>query len=148
METKFRNKAMVLVVGILCAVSILCATASADDILNGSCIGPQGLTLVNQPTVQDGSSFIAYIVVSPETDGQLLMKVKLPNGFHMETDPPASISLKAYEPQIIPLKIDVKKFVAEQDHLIQVELTDNGGNQVSTAETAIKVWWDWTTLAA
>jgi hypothetical protein len=144
METKSNLKALVLVVGILCAASILCATASAADILAQD---GQELTIINPPKVQDGTSFITYVVVSPTTDNQLMMKVKLPNGFHMETDP-APVNLIAYEPQIIPLKINVKKFVAEQDHLIRVELTNNDGELVGSAETTVTVWWDWTTLAA
>jgi len=144
MDYKTIVKNMVLVVGILCMVSMLCSPVSAACIANQD---PHDLVLINTPRVQDGTTFVLYVVVLSKTDSPLSMNVKLPNGFHLEADAPPPRILKAYEPQIVALTINVKNFVAEQDHLIRVEMTNNEGEPVSSAETSVNVWWDWTKLS-
>jgi hypothetical protein len=147
MELKSKKGAKVLVVGLFCIVNILSLAVSALDVSPDSGLGSDGLALINPPKVQDGTSFITYVVVLSKSDGQLMLSSKLPNGFHTMEDTSIPLTLKAYEPMIISLNISVKKFVAEQDHILRVELTNDNGELVSSAQGSVNVWWDWSQLA-
>jgi hypothetical protein len=143
MDTISVEKKWVLVVGILVVGSMFFASCCAAD---DSSSKTREVTLVNPPQVQDGTSFTVYVVLQSNSDGPVNLTVRLPNGFHLDEEAANVVKLKAFETKVIPLEIDVRRYVAEQDHLIRVETIDDATGELTIDETTVRVWWDWSQL--
>jgi hypothetical protein len=105
-------------------------------------LNPEGLELVHSGRVEDGTSFTLNAVVHSQKDGQLLLNLRMPNGFSAEGGNSVPISLKAGKTVVVPITVNVKENVAETDHLIRADLVDYNWRLLSWAEASVTVWWN------
>jgi hypothetical protein len=104
-------------------------------------LNPEGLELVHSGRVAEGGSFTLNAILHPQKDGQLLLNLRLPNGFWMEEDNPVPVKLQGGQKLVVPLKVHVKENVAETDHLIRADLVDYDWKVYSSAQASVSVWW-------
>ncbi|MBD3388507.1 MAG: hypothetical protein GF416_05495 [Candidatus Altiarchaeales archaeon] len=117
-----------------------CWTGDCLDCGRG--LGSDGMKLVYDPRVADGSSFSFNVVLSSLDDRRLLLELKLPNGFRSESENPVVVDLKAGEVEVVPFELHVVEGVAEKDHKVAAELVDSSWRIVSTAEGMVSVYWE------
>ncbi len=106
----------------------------------GGGLNPEGLELVHAGRTRDGSAYTINAVLHPVAEGKLLLLMGLPNGFVPVGGNPVVVSMRAGETVIAPLKLYVKENVAEQQHLVRIELLDYNWNLVSSAEASVDVY--------
>ena len=106
----------------------------------GGGLNPEGLELVHAGRTQDGSIYTINAVMHPVSDGRLLLVMTLPNGFEPVTRNPMVVGMRHGETVIVPLKVFVKENVAEQKHLIRVELLNYNWDRISSAEASVGVY--------
>lgn len=106
----------------------------------GGGLNPEGLELVHAGRTRDDSTYTINAVLHPVAEGKLLLLMGLPNGFEPVAGNPVVVSLRPDETVIVPLKLYVKENVAEQQHLVRIELLDYDWNLVSSAEASVDVY--------
>jgi hypothetical protein len=116
-----------------------CWASGCTECVTG--IGSQGFKLVNPKRVADDSSFNVNAVVKTNEDRKLLIDLRLPNGFALESKSPVLVDLRAGEPEVVVFRVHVKEHVAEQDHIIRAIALDSYYGEFSSAAATVNVYW-------
>jgi len=101
-----------------------------------------GLKLVYEKRVGDGSSFTVNAVVSSSTDQNLVVALSLPNGFRMVGGENAVLKLGAGEVGIVRFQVEAVENTAQGPHIIHADLIDEDFEFVSQAQADVDVYWD------
>ncbi len=124
----------------ICSSCQKCAWIEKCDPLSGT-LTPGGLELRHSGRARDNSTYLLNAVIYPKEDGIMLVDLALPAGFSAERTS-AVVDLYAGEARVVPFTMYIRENVAEQDHILRVELIDSDYKVISSSEAKVSVYWE------